>query len=242
MRLLYRRPRLKFFGYRTDFCHVGPYGIIISVIASGNPFFLAVLIFSVILHEVARLHGRVARRSDRAHGRQTHAQPINHIDPIGSIILPAAPFSQQFTHFPFLIGYASRCRTIRTTCAASTAKGWWLCRPATNIFLAVVFVCLSALAAPAGAGPIIAFGTIVYINMLLALFNLLPIPPLDGSKCFLRCSAGSHRARAGYDTFRLNFERLGAFPARSYISVLLLSGAVFSVFSSNCSVFDRAAI
>ena len=161
----------------------------------------------------------------RMAGRLT-LNPINHIDPIGSIILPAAPFSQQFTHFPFLIGYASRCRTIRTTCAASTAKGWWLCRPAIIFFLRSSSVCLSALAAPAGAGPIIAFGTIVYINMLLALFNLLPIPPLDGSKCFHAARRGLTALERGYDTFRLNFERLGAFPARSYISVLLLSGAV----------------
>src|SRR5205085_2370979 len=64
----------------------------------------------------------------------------------------------------------------------------------------------------AGLNPALltAFATIAYVNMLLALFNLIPVPPLDGSKVLSSLLlAVSPALERGYGTFRRNFERLG---------------------------------
>ena len=82
-----------------------------------------------------------------------------------------------------------------------------------NILLALIFgLFIRFSGAQLGPDLVSAFAIIVYINMLLALFNLIPVPPLDGSKVlsplFGMVSTPLERA---YDTFRLNFERLGIF-------------------------------
>jgi Zn-dependent protease len=83
--------------------------------------------------------------------------------------------------------------------------------PGTNILLAVVFSLLIRFSS-AQLGPelVAAFSLIIYINLVLAVFNLLPVPPLDGSKV-LSTLLGmvSPALERVYDTFRLNFERLG---------------------------------
>ena len=188
-------------------------------------FFLVILIFSVVLHEVA--HGYMANwlgdPTARLQGRLT-LNPISHIDPIGSIILPGLLlFSQQFTNFPFLIGYAKPVPYNPYNLRGRYAEGLVaFAGPATNILLAVIFGLMIRFGAPQlGPDLVAAFGTIVYVNMLLAVFNLIPIPPLDGSKVLSTLfGMVSPRLEDAYNTFRLNFERLGVLTG--VIGILLL--------------------
>lgn len=173
-------------------------------------FAFIILIFSVILHEVA--HGYMANwlgdPTARLAGRLT-LNPLPHIDPIGSVLLPGLLLlGQSFTHFPLLIGYAKpvpinpHYLTGKYDEALTAFAG-----PGTNILLALIF----GLAIRFMGGPetplIDAFAVIVYINMLLALFNLIPIPPLDGSRVLAPLLPGPFGR--GYDNLRGNMERMG---------------------------------
>jgi len=202
-------------------------------------FGVIVLILSIVLHEVA--HGYMANRlgdpTARLAGRLT-LNPISHIDPIGSLLLPGLLLlSQPFTHFPFLIGYAKPVPYNPYNLRGKYGEGLVaFAGPGTNILIAVIFgLLIRFTSAQLGPDLINAFALIAYINLLLALFNLIPVPPLDGSKVlsalFGMVSPSLERA---YGTFRLNFERLGVFSGTllilflfyylsPYFSALLLS-------------------
>lgn len=145
---------------------------------------LPILIFSAILHEVA--HGLVADRlgdpTARLSGRLT-LNPLKHIDPYMSILLPAMLL---LFHSPVLFGGAKpvpidpfNLKDGKKDVALVALAG-----PLTNLVLAsiaaVVFHVIG------NVNPLIAtlFSFISQINIYLAIFNLLPIPPLDGSKVF----------------------------------------------------------
>ena len=173
-------------------------------------FGIAVLAVSVILHEVA--HGYMANwlgdPTARLMGRLT-LNPVKHIDPVGSLLLPAVLV---VTHSPMLIGYAKPVPYNPYNLRGKYAEGLVaFAGPGVNIVLALIFgLAIRLFGMQLDTTMLTAFGTIAYVNMLLVLFNLIPIPPLDGSKVlsslFLAVSPGLAR---GYDTFRLNFERLG---------------------------------
>lgn len=142
---------------------------------------LLVLVPSVVLHEVA--HGAVALRfgddTAKRAGRLT-LNPLAHVDPFGTIILPALLAFTTNSAF----GYAkpvpvnpSRMRRPRDHGLVVSLAG-----PATNIVLAVAAALVLRRVLPDGdpwAIELLArFGI---INVILAAFNLLPIPPLDGS-------------------------------------------------------------
>ena len=173
-------------------------------------FALIVLIVSVILHEVA--HGYMANYlgdpTAKLAGRLT-LNPLVHIDPIGSILLPGLLLlSQSLTHVPLLIGYAKpvpinpHYLTGKYDEALTAFAG-----PGTNIVIALIF----GLAIRFIGGPETplqdAFITITYLNMVLALFNLIPIPPMDGSRVLASILPGP--VGRWYDDFRNGFERLG---------------------------------
>ncbi len=173
-------------------------------------FGLVILIVSVILHEVA--HGYMANYlgdpTARLAGRLT-LNPISHIAPAGSILLPLVLV---LTHSPFLLGYAKPVPYNPYNLPGKYDEGLVaFAGPGTNIILALVFgLALRFAGAALSPALVIAFATVVYINMLLALFNLIPIPPLDGSKVLSTIfGAISPRLERGYNAFRLNFERLG---------------------------------
>jgi len=150
---------------------------------------LVILIFSIVFHEVA--HGRIALwRGDttaRDLGRLT-MNPIPHIDPIGSILVPLFLF---FTGSPFLFGWAKpvpvnpwRFRDTKKDMAIVSFSG-----PASNLLLAilasVLFRILLNSTGESGHLLVQLLFFTVYINLVLAFFNLIPIPPLDGSKILM---------------------------------------------------------
>jgi len=140
----------------------------------------AVLLFSVIVHEVA--HGYVALLNGdptaRMLGRIT-LNPVPHIDPIGTILLPLLLL---ISHAGIIFGWARpvpvnplNYRNYRWGEFAVSAAG-----PVSNLVLAALFsVVLRLGLANPGLMQLAYFG--VSINIFLALFNLIPIPPLDGS-------------------------------------------------------------
>ncbi|OGH44188.1 MAG: hypothetical protein A3I49_01360 [Candidatus Levybacteria bacterium RIFCSPLOWO2_02_FULL_37_11] len=146
---------------------------------------LVILIFSAIFHEVA--HGIVADRlgdpTARLLGRLT-LNPIPHIDPIMSILLPLMLI---FSGSPVIFGAAKpvpvdpfNLRDGRRDMALVALAG-----PLTNVGIAI----LGAIVLHLFAGALDTFVyffilQVVRLNLLLAIFNLIPIPPLDGSKVF----------------------------------------------------------
>ena len=185
-------------------------------------FGIAVLAVSVILHEVA--HGYMANwlgdPTARLEGRLT-LNPIKHIDPVGSLLLPAILV---ITHSPLLIGYAKPVPYNPYNLRGRYAEGLVaFAGPAVNIILALVFgLAIRFFSDILDPTLIQAFGIVVVYNLVLAIFNLVPIPPLDGSKVlsalFLALSPSLARA---YDAFRMNFERLGILSGTFVILLIL---------------------
>lgn len=150
---------------------------------------IIVLLFSVILHEV--MHGVVALKfgdttAQRA-GRLT-LNPIPHIDLFGTILLPALLI---FTGSPILFGWAKpvpvnplNFSNIRRGELFVSAAGI-LANFGLAIAAAAIYHFLDALPQtfPAVLGSLLRFT--VTINLVLGIFNLFPIPPLDGSKVLL---------------------------------------------------------
>jgi Zn-dependent protease len=181
-------------------------------------FSLLILIFSVILHEVA--HGYMANYlgdpTARLQGRLT-LNPVSHIDPTGSIILPAILI---FTHSPILIGYAKPVPYNPYNLSGKYDETLVaFAGPGVNILLAVIFgLFIRLFGGVLDPALIDAFSAIVYINMLLALFNLIPIPPLDGSKILSGLLPLTLSQQ--YDKFRFALERLGVFSGTLLILVV----------------------
>jgi len=152
--------------------------------------YFAALVVSIILHEIA--HGVVAlwRGDDTAKraGRLT-LNPVPHIDPLGSLILPALAVLGNLPAFgwakPVPVNPAKLRNRRRDMVLVSLAG------PVTNIVLMVVFAVLARIVLR-GNGALAyndprasLLGVLLFflavVNLFLAAFNLLPIPPLDGA-------------------------------------------------------------
>lgn len=145
-----------------------------------------ILFFSIIFHEIA--HGLMAeRRGDptaRIMGRIT-LNPLPHIDPIGTVLLPAIMVIMNLlgSSFP-IFGWAKPVPVNPRNLNNPKQDMIWVAfsGPLTNFVIAIFFAILYRLIAVPGtlAGAVLFYATT--INLFLAFFNLIPIPPLDGSR------------------------------------------------------------
>lgn len=147
-------------------------------------FFIAILVMSVVIHEIS--HGFMAEHfgdnTARNAGRLT-LNPLPHLDLFGSIFLPAILV---LTHSPFLFGWA---KPVPYNPNNLSDRKWGTIAVAAagvlaNFFIAIIFGLLirfsSGYTMPNGFYFITS--AIVIVNLALGIFNLIPIPPLDGSK------------------------------------------------------------
>jgi len=149
-------------------------------------FYIAILIMSVVIHEVS--HGFMAQyfgdKTAYFAGRLT-LNPLKHLDLFGSVLLPALLV---LTHSPFLVGWA---KPVPYNPDNLSNRKWGEIAVASagvlaNLFLAIFFGLILRFIVgtniPEGLPHILSL--IVVTNLGLAIFNLVPIPPLDGSKIF----------------------------------------------------------
>jgi Zn-dependent protease len=185
---------------------------------------LAVLLFSLTVHEAAHAWSAFRLGDPTAHhlGRIS-LNPAVHVDPIGTLLLPLVA---AVTGAP-LIGWAKpvpvdtrRLEHPRRDFMIVAAAG-----PASNLALAVVAAVVLRLAPGQEltlggvelAGPLVALAlAALQVNLLLALFNMIPVPPLDGGNVLGGLLSGAWRAR--YESLR----PYGVF----ILYGLMLSGAV----------------
>ena len=161
----------------------------INAIMQGISIWALPVLFAVVLHEVA--HGWVADKlgddTARWMGRLT-LNPLKHIDPIGTILIPILLLVMQS---PFLFGYAKpvpiNWRKLRNPNRDMVLVA--LAGPLTNLALALISAGVLAIAATMPESMLwftqplaLMCQASIIINLVLFIFNLLPLPPLDGGR------------------------------------------------------------
>ncbi|TSC83552.1 MAG: peptidase M50 [Parcubacteria group bacterium Gr01-1014_17] len=162
---------------------IGEYGIISFVIMELDIIFsILILIMSVVVHEVS--HGAVANYlgdpTARLAGRLSF-NPLKHLDFFGSILVPLLLI---LSKAGIIFGWAKPVPVnpynLRGKYGEALVSG---AGPASNLLIALVFgLCLRFFGSVLPVSFVTISASVVLINILLALFNLVPIPPLDGSK------------------------------------------------------------
>ena len=189
-------------------------------------FVIVIVILSAIVHEV--MHGVAADslgdHTARYAGRLT-LNPLVHLDPFGSVILPAM---LALSGSPIFFGYAKpvpynpyNLRPGRFSEAIVAIAG-----PLSNAAIALFFGLIIRLGfLPAGVNAVLFL--VVVVNVMLGLFNMIPIPPLDGSKVLASIlPSGLER---GYARIRFELERN---PLIGMIIVVVLIYSLGSIWSN----------
>ncbi|MDB5194987.1 MAG: peptidase [Parcubacteria group bacterium] len=191
-------------------------------------FALIVLFFSIIIHEVA--HGYAAKSlgdpTASLAGRLT-LNPLAHIDPVGSILVPALLI---FSGSGLRFGWAKPVPYNPSNLNKNAFARRWgesmvaVAGVATNLLLALIFALVARAAIATGQDQFATLAAIVTItNLSLGLFNLIPIPPLDGYT-FL---SGLLPFRYAY-SFRRFEQRIWQGGIFSFVIILILFNYVFA--------------
>lgn len=157
-------------------------------------FYLIVLIFSIVIHEIA--HGYAALyygdTTAKDLGRLT-LNPIKHIDLFGSILVPVFLF---LTGSPYMVGWAKPVpyNPMRLTDERKGTRFVAFAGILANLAIVLIFTIVVRLFGSSLPQSMLQISLlIIIVNLMLAMFNLLPVPPLDGSK--IVASFGSARFR-----------------------------------------------
>jgi Zn-dependent protease len=165
-----------------------------DVLYSASTWVIPILI-AITFHEAAHAYAAWRLGDDTAFrlGRVTF-NPLKHVDPFGTILLPALLF---LANAPFLFGWAKpvpvqfgRLANPRRDMAIVAIAG-----PVTNVILAFASAVLFHLVwlLPEAAAPWLAqtLSRSILLNLVLAIFNMIPVPPLDGSRIALSLLPGA---------------------------------------------------
>jgi Zn-dependent protease len=190
-------------------------------------FLIAIIIFSAVIHEV--MHGVAAERlgdsTARYAGRLT-LNPIPHLDPIGSVLVPVV---LALSGASFFFAWAKpvpynpyNLRPGRFSEAIVAFAG-----PLSNLVIALITGLLMRFTALAPEIQAVFF-LIVVVNVMLFLFNLFPIPPLDGSKILSSLLPGG-LGRA-YEAWRAKMEYNPFLGMGLVVVVIVVFGQAFGAF------------
>lgn len=166
-------------------------------------FMFLILIFSVVIHEVA--HGLAALsqgdRTAQYQGRLT-LNPISHIDMVGSVILPLLLY---LLPGGLMFGWAKPVPYNPYNLKNGRWSEVWVAvaGPLSNILLALLAAIVFRFFGPMlPVATLSILSTIVITNLVLAVFNLVPLPPLDGSKIFMGVFPETYaKVKGTYDQF-----------------------------------------
>jgi len=191
-------------------------------------FVIVIIMFSAVIHEV--MHGVAADKlgdpTARYAGRLT-LNPLKHLDPFGSVLLPLILV---ITHSPIFFGWAKPVPYNPYNLTKSPHYGEAIVAaagPASNFVLAL----LAALIIRSNAFPAEMNGIIfivVVANVMLGIFNLIPIPPLDGSKVLTAVLPTGLRIR--YDRWRTRMEYNPFLGMGLVLILILVAGDLFGNF------------